>query len=262
MHIIVRRAAIRFGSPVLSSLCTSRLSGRRRLITMAEHSSEQVVFNKPKVRYQAVQARHFTMRFNDSNEKVMNYWRALVSCFLRTLWLRKYCLQNPQWQKEQECLRNHTIYIKNQKKHYLLLSLRVFYNGIKTSNNISPAYGLTWTWLLVLRPKLHILSWMEPLIDFEWAFTHHCSSHCLRIKNLQTDFWTCFLTAKLTENELLNYFDNPLIVLSHFLKKNFSHILHNCVFLVFYEYLYWISFWCALIKQAFEVSSWALGNSD
>ncbi|XP_047440357.1 adenosine deaminase [Mugil cephalus] len=47
MHIIARRAAIGFGSPVLSSLYTSRLPGR--LSTMADHSSEQVVFNKPKV---------------------------------------------------------------------------------------------------------------------------------------------------------------------------------------------------------------------
>ncbi|XP_018543604.1 adenosine deaminase [Lates calcarifer] len=45
MHIIARRAAISIGSPVLSSLCTSRLTGSRRLCTMAE----QVVFNKPKV---------------------------------------------------------------------------------------------------------------------------------------------------------------------------------------------------------------------
>ncbi|XP_029994964.1 adenosine deaminase [Sphaeramia orbicularis] len=45
MHIIVRRAAIGFGSPVLSSLCASRLTGSRRLSTMAE----PVVFNKPKV---------------------------------------------------------------------------------------------------------------------------------------------------------------------------------------------------------------------
>ncbi|KAE8292747.1 Adenosine deaminase [Larimichthys crocea] len=49
MHIIARRAAVGFGSPVLSSLCTSRLTGSRRLFTMAELSSEQVVFNKPKV---------------------------------------------------------------------------------------------------------------------------------------------------------------------------------------------------------------------
>ncbi|XP_062283393.1 adenosine deaminase [Scomber scombrus] len=50
MHITVRLAAIRFGSPVLiSSLCSSRLQGSRRLFTMAEHSSEKVVFNKPKV---------------------------------------------------------------------------------------------------------------------------------------------------------------------------------------------------------------------
>ncbi|XP_051280051.1 adenosine deaminase isoform X2 [Dicentrarchus labrax] len=49
MHIIARRVAIRFGSPVLSSLCTSRLTGTRRLCTMAELSPEQVVFNKPKV---------------------------------------------------------------------------------------------------------------------------------------------------------------------------------------------------------------------
>ncbi|XP_049437377.1 adenosine deaminase [Epinephelus fuscoguttatus] len=46
MHIIGRRA-IGLGSPVLSFLCTSRLS--RRLSTMAEIPSEQVVFNKPKV---------------------------------------------------------------------------------------------------------------------------------------------------------------------------------------------------------------------
>lgn len=44
---------MRFGSPVLSSLCTSRLTGRLtgspRLCTMAAISPEQVVFNKPKV---------------------------------------------------------------------------------------------------------------------------------------------------------------------------------------------------------------------
>ncbi|XP_076596989.1 adenosine deaminase [Chaetodon auriga] len=49
MHIIARRAAIGFGSPVLSSLCISRLTGSRRLCTMAELSSEQPAFNKPKV---------------------------------------------------------------------------------------------------------------------------------------------------------------------------------------------------------------------
>ncbi|XP_031700668.1 adenosine deaminase [Anarrhichthys ocellatus] len=50
MHIIARRAATGFGSPVLGSLCTSRHTGSRRLFTvMAELSSEQVVFNKPKV---------------------------------------------------------------------------------------------------------------------------------------------------------------------------------------------------------------------
>lgn len=55
MHIIARRAAMRgFGSPVLSSLCATRLTGSRRLCTMAKLSSEQVVFNKPKVRYQPV----------------------------------------------------------------------------------------------------------------------------------------------------------------------------------------------------------------
>ncbi|XP_023248701.1 adenosine deaminase [Seriola lalandi dorsalis] len=37
------------GSPVLSALCTSRLTGSRRTSTMAEHTPEQVVFNKPKV---------------------------------------------------------------------------------------------------------------------------------------------------------------------------------------------------------------------
>ncbi|XP_054465115.1 adenosine deaminase [Anoplopoma fimbria] len=50
MHIIVRRAATGFGAPVYSSLCTSRLTGSRRLFNaMAEISSEEVVFNKPKV---------------------------------------------------------------------------------------------------------------------------------------------------------------------------------------------------------------------
>ncbi|XP_045911135.1 adenosine deaminase [Micropterus dolomieu] len=50
MHIITRQAAIRFGTPVLSSLFTSRLTGNSRLCTMAELSPpEQVVFNKPKV---------------------------------------------------------------------------------------------------------------------------------------------------------------------------------------------------------------------
>ncbi|XP_040913044.1 adenosine deaminase [Toxotes jaculatrix] len=49
MRIIARRAAISIGSPVLSSLCTGRLTGNRRLSTMADHTSEQVVFNKPKV---------------------------------------------------------------------------------------------------------------------------------------------------------------------------------------------------------------------
>ncbi|KAM8754613.1 adenosine deaminase [Acanthopagrus schlegelii] len=50
MHIIARRAAAGFGSPVLlRALCTSRPTGSRRLSTMADFSSEQVVFNKPKV---------------------------------------------------------------------------------------------------------------------------------------------------------------------------------------------------------------------
>ncbi|XP_070695545.1 adenosine deaminase [Pempheris klunzingeri] len=53
MHIIARRAAIGFGSPVLSALSTRRLTGSssssRRLCTMAEQCPEQVVFNKPKV---------------------------------------------------------------------------------------------------------------------------------------------------------------------------------------------------------------------
>lgn len=77
MHIIARRAAAGFGSPVLSSLCTSRLTGSRRLFTMAELSSEQVVFNKPKVRY----------RFNRKR------WWIIASGtftgFLRTLFVRK-----------------------------------------------------------------------------------------------------------------------------------------------------------------------------
>ncbi|XP_033485354.1 adenosine deaminase [Epinephelus lanceolatus] len=47
MHIIVRRVAIGLSYPVLRFLCSSRLS--RRLSTMAEIPSEQVVFNKPKV---------------------------------------------------------------------------------------------------------------------------------------------------------------------------------------------------------------------
>ncbi|KAM4563121.1 adenosine deaminase [Odontesthes bonariensis] len=45
MHIIVKRAAIGIGSPLLSSVCTSRLTGCRRISTMAE----QVVFDKPKI---------------------------------------------------------------------------------------------------------------------------------------------------------------------------------------------------------------------
>ncbi|XP_063319438.1 adenosine deaminase [Pelmatolapia mariae] len=49
MHIIARRAAISFGSPLVSSLYTSRLSHNRAYSTMADRSSEQVVFNKPKV---------------------------------------------------------------------------------------------------------------------------------------------------------------------------------------------------------------------
>ncbi|XP_041802408.1 adenosine deaminase [Chelmon rostratus] len=49
MHIIARRAAIGFGSPVLSSPCISRLTGSRSLCTMAQLSSDQVAFNKPKV---------------------------------------------------------------------------------------------------------------------------------------------------------------------------------------------------------------------
>ncbi|XP_028264885.1 adenosine deaminase [Parambassis ranga] len=47
MHIIARRAATGIGSPVLTSLCTSRLTGTRRLYTMAD--SDHTVFNKPKV---------------------------------------------------------------------------------------------------------------------------------------------------------------------------------------------------------------------
>ncbi|XP_023116708.2 adenosine deaminase [Amphiprion ocellaris] len=49
MHIIARRAAIGFCSPLLSSLCSSRLTGSRSLSTMDQLSSSQVVFNKPKV---------------------------------------------------------------------------------------------------------------------------------------------------------------------------------------------------------------------
>uniref|UniRef100_A0A668SUC5 Adenosine deaminase n=2 Tax=Oreochromis aureus TaxID=47969 RepID=A0A668SUC5_OREAU len=49
MHIIARRAAISLGSPLVSSLYTSRLSHNRAFSTMADRSSEQVVFNKPKV---------------------------------------------------------------------------------------------------------------------------------------------------------------------------------------------------------------------
>uniref|UniRef100_A0A3Q2V7U7 Adenosine deaminase n=2 Tax=Haplochromis burtoni TaxID=8153 RepID=A0A3Q2V7U7_HAPBU len=48
MHIIARRAAISFGSPLVSSLYTSRLS-HNAFSTMADRSSEQVVFSKPKV---------------------------------------------------------------------------------------------------------------------------------------------------------------------------------------------------------------------
>ncbi|KAM7411236.1 hypothetical protein PAMA_021294 [Pampus argenteus] len=49
MHIIVKRVALRFTSPTLRSLCTSRLSVKRSFSTMSEHFCEQVVFNKPKV---------------------------------------------------------------------------------------------------------------------------------------------------------------------------------------------------------------------
>ncbi|XP_040009730.1 adenosine deaminase [Xiphias gladius] len=49
MHIIARRAALGIGSPVLGSLHTSGLAGGRVLSTMAQRTSEQVVFNKPKV---------------------------------------------------------------------------------------------------------------------------------------------------------------------------------------------------------------------
>ncbi|KAI3357795.1 hypothetical protein L3Q82_016186, partial [Scortum barcoo] len=53
MHIIARRAAQSFGSPVLLLLGTLRSSRHTgtgsRLCTMAQLSSEQVVFNKPKV---------------------------------------------------------------------------------------------------------------------------------------------------------------------------------------------------------------------
>ncbi|XP_078111966.1 adenosine deaminase [Sander vitreus] len=49
MHIIARRAAIGFCSSVLSTLCTSGLTGSHSLCTMAELSSQQVVFDKPKV---------------------------------------------------------------------------------------------------------------------------------------------------------------------------------------------------------------------
>ncbi|XP_030588681.1 adenosine deaminase [Archocentrus centrarchus] len=49
MHIIARRAAANFGSPLVSSLYTSRLSYSRALSTMADSSAQQVVFNKPKI---------------------------------------------------------------------------------------------------------------------------------------------------------------------------------------------------------------------
>uniref|UniRef100_A0A3B4TME5 Adenosine deaminase n=2 Tax=Seriola dumerili TaxID=41447 RepID=A0A3B4TME5_SERDU len=49
MHIMARRAAMSIASPVLSAVCTSGLTGSRRTSTMAEHTPEQVVFNKPKV---------------------------------------------------------------------------------------------------------------------------------------------------------------------------------------------------------------------
>ncbi|XP_034550893.1 adenosine deaminase [Notolabrus celidotus] len=53
MLVITRRAAIGFGSPVLSALCSYTLTGSgsrsSRLCNMAEHSCGQVVFNKPKV---------------------------------------------------------------------------------------------------------------------------------------------------------------------------------------------------------------------
>ncbi|XP_022045520.1 adenosine deaminase [Acanthochromis polyacanthus] len=49
MHIIGRRAAIGFCSPLLSSLCSSRLPGSRSLSKMDKFSSSEVVFNKPKV---------------------------------------------------------------------------------------------------------------------------------------------------------------------------------------------------------------------
>ncbi|XP_071333494.1 adenosine deaminase [Trachinotus anak] len=49
MHIIARRAAMGIGSPLLSALCTSGLTGRHRFSTMAEHTPQKAVFNKPKV---------------------------------------------------------------------------------------------------------------------------------------------------------------------------------------------------------------------
>ncbi|XP_074538484.1 adenosine deaminase [Halichoeres trimaculatus] len=51
MLVITRRAAKDFGSPLLSALCSSRItgSGGNRLCNMAGNSSEEVIFNKPKV---------------------------------------------------------------------------------------------------------------------------------------------------------------------------------------------------------------------
>ncbi|MED6265538.1 hypothetical protein CHARACLAT_026596 [Characodon lateralis] len=50
MHIIARRAAIGFGSPLLlTSVRTSRSTGCRGVLTMAERSPQSDVFNKPKI---------------------------------------------------------------------------------------------------------------------------------------------------------------------------------------------------------------------
>ncbi|XP_027865980.1 adenosine deaminase [Xiphophorus couchianus] len=50
MHIIARRAAIGFGSPLLlSSVRTSKPTGCRGLLTMAERCPHSEVFNKPKI---------------------------------------------------------------------------------------------------------------------------------------------------------------------------------------------------------------------
>lgn len=99
MHIIARRAAAGFASPVLlRALCTSRPTGSRRLCTMADFSPEQVVFDKPKVGYQCSLS---IKSFKRKRKKVLNYWQQrLFSWFYARCQCKQWALpptDNSKW---------------------------------------------------------------------------------------------------------------------------------------------------------------------